>query len=1055
MKRYLFALICLLLGLVVAYPKYLGDMNGDGTLSLADITKLVNIYSGVESNYDASLIDVNQDNQFDAKDISTLVNMVLMKLPWVEVSENESDTLYIYYNGTSATYDKPSSWTDVTVSVDGAHVEVVSTNTTDERVTVLQGTSSNGSYAYTGSYKTTLILNGVTLTNPNAAAVNIIDGKRTNLQLADGTTNTLSDAEGGAQKAALYCKGHLEISGGGSLSVAGLTKHAISAKEYIEVKSTTGNITVSEAASDGIHCGNYFKMSGGTINVSGVKGDAIQAEMQFDDTEDDGKIIIKDGTLDLEVTGMSTAALKCDSTLHVKGGDITIKTTGNSDKALKSDYHIDIDGGTLNITQTGSYTVETTLDDNNNEVYDASYVTALRADSAITITAGTITITNSADGGKGLSSDGNIDIQGGDLTVNAYGGGGVLDTSGASSGSTTTSSYKFYISLPATTTSSSQGGWNPGGQSSASISWGNPSLYKSDGTLIATLSDQVSVGSGTSSASFFYYDFGALTSGSYYVTATYSITGQSQGGWGGGSSTTTGTYTSSTLSLNLTGSDVFYAVTATSSGSSRPGQSATYTFSISDVTSTYSGGTIATEEGDTYSSSCLKSDADITLSGGTLTLTHSGDMSKGIKADGKVLLSGSNITDNATGKYLVAGSDISYCTAVKCGSYEGTNGSLTIQATGQASRGISSESTIVISGGTYDLALSGDGLTNPNDSSDGIASVGFKSDGNMQLTAGNITINNTAKGGKGMKVGTSEVSGANGANLVIGQSGASNDLLSLDVNTTNTYIATESGSSGGWGGGPTDGGYIGSTKAIKVMGPITVNSGNIHLSTKSDGAEGLESKYTITFNGGIFESDTYDDAINAANCITFNDGCYVWAHASGNDAIDSNSSSGTNGIVVNGGVVISTSTTSPEEAFDCDNANFVLNGGVIIGVGGSQGGGGGTSTAGAPTSASQKYGIVSGVSLTQNTYISVKNSSNTVLCNYKQPNSFSSSGGMGGMGGSSGGVNILVSHPNLGSSATVTYNATSVSGTTGSVWNGVYTTGGTASGGTSTSATIY
>jgi hypothetical protein len=233
------------------------------------------------------------------------------------------------------------------------------------------------------------------------------------------------------------------------------------------------------------------------------------------------------------------------------------------------------------------------------------------------------------------------------------------------------------------------------------------------------------------------------------------------------------------------------------------------------------------------------------------------------------------------------------------------------------------------------------------------------------------------------------------------------------------------------------------------MGPITVNSGTIHLSTISDGAEGLESKHTITFNGGTLESDTYDDAINAGSTITINNG-NVWAHASNNDAIDSNASSGTNGIVINGGVVIGTSTTSPEEAFDCDNANFVLNGGVVIGVGGAQGGGGGSSTAGAPSTATQAYAIVSSVSLTQNTYVSVKNSSGTVLCSYKQPNSFSSGGGMGG---SSNGVNILVSHPNLSGSGTVVYNSTAISGGSNSLWNGVYTTGATLTGGTSKSIT--
>ena len=130
---------------------------------------------------------------------------------------------------------------------------------------------------------------------------------------------------------------------------------------------------------------------------------------------------------------------------------------------------------------------------------------------------------------------------------------------------------------------------------------------------------------------------------------------------------------------------------------------------------------------------------------------------------------------------------------------------------------------------------------------------------------------------------------------------------------------------------------------------------------------------------------------------------------------------------------------SPEEAFDCDNANFVLTGGVLIGTGGSQGGGS-TSTAGVPTSATQPYALVSSVSLTKGYYISVKNSSGTVLCSYKMPQALNS-------------ANILVSHPSLSGSGTVVYNSTSISGGSNALWSGTYTTGATPSGGTSKSVT--
>jgi hypothetical protein len=233
--------------------------------------------------------------------------------------------------------------------------------------------------------------------------------------------------------------------------------------------------------------------------------------------------------------------------------------------------------------------------------------------------------------------------------------------------------------------------------------------------------------------------------------------------------------------------------------------------------------------------------------------------------------------------------------------------------------------------------------------------------------------------------------------------------------------------------------YIGSTKAIKCMGPIVINGGNISLTTQKTGAEGMESKYTITFNGGTFKSCTYDDAINAASTITINNG-NIWAHASNNDAIDSNSASGQNGIVINGGIVLASAANSPEEAYDCDNANFILNGGVVIGTGGSQGGGGG----GTPTSATQAYATVSSVSLEANTYISIKNNSGTVLASYKMPRSNSR-------------ATILVSHPQLtsNSSATIVYNSTAINGYSNALWNGSYSTGATSiTGGTSKSVTM-
>jgi len=1026
MKRFLTFSLALLCSIFLAFPTvYIGDVNKDGSISIADVTELVSIILGETTSYSTKLADVNQDSSISIADVTELVNIILGNS---EAQEAGADTLFIYYTNDEVTYDLPSDWADsLSVSITDGDVSVTSIAENTEYITALSGTCDNGSYTYTGTYKTTLVLNGLTLTSESGAAIDIQDGKRVALELAEGTENTLVDASSGSQKAALYCKGHLEISKAGSLTLTGNKKHALASNEYMLVKATAGTITINSATNDAIHAGQYFKMNGGTIVVNDAVGDGIQAEATSNTTdEDNGQMIINGGSITISLTGDDVSALKSDSLMTITGGTIDVTTTGDDVKALKSKTDVAISGGDITLTQSGGYLVTTTTDTDGNVTYDASYTTGIKSGAGITITDGTLTIDNTAEGGRGMNADGTIDIQGGTLEVNANGNGGILDTSESSS-SSSSSSYRVYVSLP---TSTSQGGGfggnQQGGQSSA---WGNVYLYDSSDTQIATLTNQTSLSVNGTTTTFYYYDFGEATSGTYYFKSDdYS----SKGGGPGGGSSSTYTIQSADITLSLTGSDAYYTISSSysTSGSTR-------TYSISDVTSTYSNASTASEEGDTYKSFCVKADGNITITDGTLTLVHSGLISKGIKTDATVQMDGGTIDDTAAGTYMIIGTDPSYCSAVKCQDFIGNGGTLTVTGSGSASRGISTDGTLTINDGTYEFTLTGDGTTyTSNNETEGIGSRGMKSDGNMVLKGGTITINNSAKGGKGIKIGTSSAEGSSGATLTIGDSSTTFSGPTLTVSTTGTYLATASSAStggGGFGGmgGMTEG-FVGSTKAVKCMGAIKVYGGDIYLSTTSDGGEGLESKYTIDIYGGTMESDTYDDAINAASTITFHDG-YVWAHASGNDAIDSNAGSGVDGIVIDGGIVIASGTTSPEEAFDTDNGSFTINGGIVIGTGGAQG-----SSGGSPSSATQAYGVVSSLSLTANTYLSFKNSSGTVIASYKIPQSTNS-------------ASVLVSSPKLtsNSSCTLVYGSSAVSGGSNSLWDGVFCTGATLTGGTS------
>ena len=341
-----------------------------------------------------------------------------------EMGDFVTDTVYVAFSETTATVT-PANVAGITVETDGAYVTLTNDNTDREMTFVLSGQSSQGSFTYNGSYKTCIQLAGVSLKSNNGAALDIKCGKRIALELLEGTDNYLEDcAEDLGQKAALYCKGHLEVSKGGTLSVKGNCTHAIKTKEYMLVKSTTGGITVTGAEGDGIHAGQYFKMNGSTVNISGVKGDGIQAESTGEDDDFDGQMMLRGGTVNVSVTERDVAAIKCDSLLAITGGTITVSTTGDGDKGFKSKGDISISGGDITVNQSGQYIVE------NN---DPGYVVAVKAGGNLDISGGSITIQNTAEAGKGLSADGDItvseDASAPVIDIRALGSGAALDLS--------------------------------------------------------------------------------------------------------------------------------------------------------------------------------------------------------------------------------------------------------------------------------------------------------------------------------------------------------------------------------------------------------------------------------------------------------------------------------------------------------------------------------------------------------------------------------------------------------------------------------------------------
>lgn len=153
------------------------------------------------------------------------------------------------------------------------------------------------------------------------------------------------------------------------------------------------------------------------------------------------------------------------------------------------------------------------------------------------------------------------------------------------------------------------------------------------------------------------------------------------------------------------------------------------------------------------------------------------------------------------------------------------------------------------------------------------------------------------------------------------------------------------------GGFPGKHKYYASTKGIASKGKVIVNSGCVTVRTATAGAEGIEGKTGVTFNGGKVDILATDDAVNANGTIEFN-GADVIARSTGNDAVDANPADGfftpfgNNGqqrdiqpvIFIRGGNVQALSQVgSPEEGLDCDFSPIALEGGTVFTVGGGMG----------------------------------------------------------------------------------------------------------------------
>lgn len=266
----------------------------------------------------------------------------------------DDNTVEIFYSGTSATVSIASniaSYVSVTSgnsphvkltqSASFAGIDATTDNPDGEIYYVLSGTTTDGEFCLEGAYKCTVELNGVSITNPSGAALNLQNGKRVAVSAKKSKINTLTDGSNEDTNGCLHCKGHLKFKGKGTLNIVANSRHGVYSKEYVEIKNLTLNI--SSAPKDGIHCKNYMLVESGEVNISSCGDDAMQVELDGTtstgetdghEDEDSGNFYQEAGTLN--VTDCGGKAVKAD-------GDISLTGGSRNFTAADTEQHADID----------------------------------------------------------------------------------------------------------------------------------------------------------------------------------------------------------------------------------------------------------------------------------------------------------------------------------------------------------------------------------------------------------------------------------------------------------------------------------------------------------------------------------------------------------------------------------------------------------------------------------------------------------------------------------------------------------------------------------------
>lgn len=233
---------------------------------------------------------------------------------------DDEESIHITLNGDSASADSDS------VQISGSTVTL-----TEEAVYVISGTLDDGMVVVDAddTAKLQLVFDGVNINSGTSAPLYILEADKVFVTLTDGSENTLSN--GGTFSAidennidsVIFSKQDLTLNGGGALTVVSPAGHGIVCKDDLVITGGTYTVTSSSHALD---ANDSVRITGETALTANAGKDGIHSENNDDASL--GFVYISGGTLDItsEGDGISAGAY-----MQIEGGAYQILAGGGSE----------------------------------------------------------------------------------------------------------------------------------------------------------------------------------------------------------------------------------------------------------------------------------------------------------------------------------------------------------------------------------------------------------------------------------------------------------------------------------------------------------------------------------------------------------------------------------------------------------------------------------------------------------------------------------------------------------------------------------------------------